>query len=738
MEPMTPISTGILIVPDELMQDTLTSIIIDDYETAKNQRDSREYGVNSKGETLTFETWLDKLKDLYLGKREPKVTPWKFCSNRSMRIASAILEMLHSRLFGAVWNEDLTRWRPGEKTDIPKVERISKLMDWWVRVWSPMKDFFDNWVKYTAGFGDCLVEGSWEVDEHDSGQMEQLPITDEMGQQLTNPDGTPSISERPKLIREERTKTTLIPKESYYILGINKDIQRDVVIIEREYPYKVLEEMELNQQAVNVTSKLKDKLVVNVPSAKTETEEVERLKDIKRRNLPVKVLVWYGFYDVDGTGVQKSVRMMISREYKIYLGGVRMKDITYSGKRPIRYKKYSSYIQEIDSLFGEGVLDQVKELAEEIDAVFNQMTDGNTLSILRPGFFDPSGDVDAPAMEIAPNRMMPVSDPQHNIYFPEFDINTDRLINAIRLVLEFIERLTAASSYVMGKESEIVGGSGTATRTNAIMQSAEIRFSRPAERLKEGAGEILTMLLDLIQLNIPPGMENRVLGMDMEPVFNDNELSQEGIAGKFDAYQLSDPSMGSKATERELATIMYSMLTQNLIVATDPIKIYKITADFIKAHGKDPEEILGPAPSPDDIDEPEDENTLILQGDFNRVKANIVENHILHIQKHMEFLSSPDLAIIGQTAPQLVQTIIMFTQQHIQEHQLMMAAVQKLITNIGKSGGSSGSEQSGGDKPSNTSDDPNKGVDNVPGPAGEALRTQRTGAVQTPTNGRPK
>ena len=59
------------------------------------------------------------------------------------------------------------------------------------------------------------------------------------------------------------------------------------------------------------------------------------------------------------------------------------------------------------------------------------------------------------------------------MYFPNFDIPTERLINAIRLVLEFIERLTAASSYVMGKESEIVGGSGTATRTNAILQNAE-------------------------------------------------------------------------------------------------------------------------------------------------------------------------------------------------------------------------------------------------------------------------
>lgn len=49
--------------------------------------------------------------------------------SRSMKIAMAIIEMLHARMFPAVWNEDLIRWQPGEKTDKPKVERINKLMD---------------------------------------------------------------------------------------------------------------------------------------------------------------------------------------------------------------------------------------------------------------------------------------------------------------------------------------------------------------------------------------------------------------------------------------------------------------------------------------------------------------------------------------------------------------------------------------------------------------------------------
>jgi len=243
---------------------------------------------------------------------------------------------------------------------------------------------------------------------------------------------------------------------------------------------------------------------------------------------------------------------MISPEHKLYLGGIDMVNVTSSGRRPINFRKYDNYLDRLDDLDGEGILFKCKELAEEVDAIFNQMSDAHTLAVLKPFFYDPSGDVDAPAIVLGPNKGIPITDPSRNVYFPPFDIPTERLINAIRLVLEFIERLTAASEYIMGRESSIVGGSGTATRTNAIMQSAEIRFTLPSERLRQGAADILTTELDLIQLNLPEGFENLVLGEDGEPIFKQGELSDKGLSGKFTAYLLPDPSMGPSKPRESL------------------------------------------------------------------------------------------------------------------------------------------------------------------------------------------
>lgn len=725
---MPPKPPTIQLQISEEMEKQLVEIVLEDWNHSKTCRDKRDYGIDSKGSSLDFEKWLKGIRDLYNSRREPKDVPWKYCSNRSLRIATAILDMIVSRLVPTIINEDLLRWKPGESTDQPKVERISKLMHWWVWVHSRLRTFFDIWVKQIAGYGDGLTETSWKVKPIDKGETVEEPIVDETGQPLINPDGTPAISKSRIISLIEKTASKVYPKEDVFLPEGCTEIDCEPVIIKDSFKYRELEQGEAEGKFVNVTNILREKINWDKPETTgLDSSEEEKIKSIKIRNVPVEVLKAYLNFDADGDGFAEDVRILVAPEYELYLGGVAVRDLTKSGKRPLDFTKFDHRIDAPDECWGEGVLEKVKELSEEIDAIFNQMTDSNTLGILRPFFYDPGGDVDAPTLKLGPNKGTPVSDPGRNVFFPDIRIQTDQLILAIRLVLEFIERLTAASSYVMGRESEIVGGSGTATRTQAIMQSSEQRFAMPSERLREGASRIIKQHLDILQLNIPPGLEKRVLGEDGLPLFDENELTAEGISGEFDAYILMDPSMGSKQTERELSSMIYSVLLQNVIVGTDPVKIYKVTADFLKAYGKDPEEYLGPEPDSDMIDKPEDENTLIVQGDFARVRAQITENHILHIQKHMELLQSPSLAALP---PHLGMQIQQFTTQHIQEHQMQMQMMMSLMKKVGGGGGSDGGGDGDGSKgPASKGDGGASSMETVPGPLGMAMQDKRSGEV---------
>ncbi len=710
------------------MEKMLVDVVMDDYDTAKSDRSKREYGISSKGEKLNFDEWFKRIIDMYNGDRIPKTIPWRFCSNRSLRIATSILDLLHARLFPAVWNEDLTRWRAGTFVDTPKAERITKFMDWWIRVYNSLRPFYDNWTKYTIGLGDSLTETYWDVEEVATNQTMQIPVTDEQGMPMTNQDGSPAVIKQLKVNRIEKTKSRVITKDKVYLMKNARDVQRDPVVIEEEFLYKDLEDLEKRQVCVNVTDELQKHLIVPEPSGNIDEDEKERLRLIKVRNMPVKVIREYLSYDVDGSGVNESIRIMICPEYRIYLGGVKMRDITKSGKRPLYFTKYDNYLARPDDLDGEGILHKVRELAEEVDACFNQLTDAHTLAVLRPFFYDPMGDIDAPAMNLGPNKGMPVTDPQRNVYFPEIGIATERLINAIRLVMEFVERLTAASEYVMGRESETVGGSGTATRTQAIVQSAEVRFTLPSERLRLGAAGILNQHLDLLQLNIPQGMEEKVLGEKGDKIFQAGELTDEGISGEFIAFLLPDPSMGSKQQERTMMSQIYQALLGNPLVATNPQNLYYLTADTLKAYGRDEGYIqkwLGPPPMQDDVTDPEDENTLMLQGDYQRVVPQLAENHMYHIMKHMDLPQSPNFQAIAGTAPALTQQIMTYNQHHIEQHMQMMQQMMALSQAAQKQGGKGGGFGGGQTGPQEIGGQ--QGMGNSSSPMGAALETKGEG-----------
>src|SRR3990167_6957054 len=111
----TPINSVQLKITEKL-EEQLIQIVLEDFNSSKEARSKRDYGQDSKGGNLDFDKWLKSLRDLYNSRREAKEIPWKYCSNRSLRISASILDMIHSRLFPAVVNEDLLRWRPGEVT----------------------------------------------------------------------------------------------------------------------------------------------------------------------------------------------------------------------------------------------------------------------------------------------------------------------------------------------------------------------------------------------------------------------------------------------------------------------------------------------------------------------------------------------------------------------------------------------------------------------------------------------
>ena len=112
----------------------------------------------------------------------------------------------------------------------------------------------------------------------------------------------------------------------------------------------------------------------------------------------------------------------------------------------------------------------------------------------------------------------------------------------------------------------------------------------------------------------------------------------------------------------------------------------------------------------------------MIQGAFGRLRPPFQENHQLHIKKHTDLMQSPALF---QLPPVLANEIMMYSQQHIQQHMQMQQVVMSMMTKGAKSGKPGGNEGAGDRGMAGAGGE--SSLENAPGPLGEALNSKRAG-----------
>jgi len=685
--PQTPLNPLVLNLTAEQQKD-LVAIIKEDYKNAMEAREKKDWGKNSDGEGLTFDEKYAELIELYEGADAKRPEKW-MCA-RSLKIAQAIVEMAVARLFPMIMNEDMIRWKPVRYTNKNYVQLVNRMMFWVIMVWMKARHPALMFIRNAAMQGTVFAEVWWKRVKRDLGQTQQVPVMGPDGQPLMDQaTGQPTVIEEKMISVDERPAIRLLPITRVLFQPGASNIHDDSLIIVEDNTYRELAAMQAEGLAQNVTDKLKVEVDTRIESEfKLSLEEAEDVADFnaKRRNMPIECLRWFGRYDANGDGFDEELVVLITNKDEVFIRAYPLSTISRTGKRPIIHKNFVDRIG--DKLLGMGLLEQVKPLAEEIDACFRQMTDANTMSIMRWGFYDPNSDYDPDEHVAKPRAMYPVSNPTQNVYFPDLQVPIERLINAIKLITEFIERLTAASSYVMGKESEVVGGSGTATRTQAIVSAADTRFNLPATNLREGISDIFTETFNLCCLNMPDGLEDKILGEQGEKVFPDDQIMKDALALEMECYLIPPADLGDANSRRQIATMLYQTLVvgMNPLIVSDPNRVWFETANYLQAYGEDPIEHIGKPASMKPTNDPMEEHTMMRDGRFTPVEPQ--ENHMEHILMHTEELQGPNVLL---WPPQRVELL----RQHIMQHQEMMMKVMQMMTQQKNTKSQEGGEDAG-------------------------------------------
>lgn len=675
-EPQEPALDDLLLKLTEEQQKELVAIIKEDYDNAMAAREAKTWGKKSNdGTGMNFDDKYAELIDLYEGADEKRPEQW-MCA-RSLKIAQAIVEMAIAKLYPMVYNEDTIRWRPVRWTNVQYTQMVNKMMYWVITVWMKSNKDALAYIRNAVMLGSVFAEPWWKREERDVDNVQKIPVMGPDGQPMMDQNtGQQMVIEQRLMQVDEKPAIRIIPVTKVLLQPGATTIEDDSVIIIEDHTYRELCAMEKQGLCENVEDDLKQEIDTRISTEfNLSMDKAENVADFnaKRRNMPIECLRWMGKYDANGDGFDEELVVLIANKDEVYLRAHMLSKISRTGKRPLNHKNFLDRIG--GKMLGMGILEQVKPLAEEIDACFRQMTDANTMSVMRWGFYDPNSDYDPDEHVAKPRAMYPVSNPQQNVYFPDIQIPIERLLNAIKLVEEFIERLTAASSYVMGKEDNLAGGSGTATRTQAIMSSADTRFNLPATNLRQGLAEIFTEVFNLLAMNAPDGLEEKILGSQYEKIFNNNDVAMsDALALEMECYLAPAADLGDSNTRRQIASMLYDklLLGMNPMITQDPNRIWFTTANYLRAYGEEPIEWIGKPASVKPTNDPVEEHTMMRDGRYCPVEPQ--ENHMEHIQVHTQEVQGPNVLLWPPDKVQLLQ-------KHIQDHMMMMQQVMAAMQN---------------------------------------------------------
>jgi hypothetical protein len=561
-----------------------------------------------------------------------------------------VVEILHSRIFPSVWNENLIYWKPMEKTDLENIENITKFMKWVIKEIGT-REVIDDYVHNLILDGTAVLKIRWYPEW--KWIQRKLPRKDFSFRRIKNVlmtwfGGKKQIQTEKQLYdityeykKFERCKIEVIDLEDvgFPLFSIPSAREEELEYIwHRFYPsYDQLVELQDMDVYVNV-----DKIGIHI-------EEQIKLEGTKKADVEAEhTRITQNKYNQRLECIEMYMRhngedviVTIDRKTKTFLGAKSIFSISKIGERPFII---GQLIRRTNRLIGKGIAELVMPHQKEMDAIHNQRLDAGTMAINPIGVYRAGSGFEPEKIEIEPGLWIPVDDINDAkwIVVPN---NVMVSFQEEKMLMELIEKITSVGAYQSGQESDIIRSRATARGTMAIIQQGEVRFNILGKRIQGSVSRMLNKILRQYQEKIPPGLAMRVLGPDGEQLFPEN-IASEDLAGNYDSYMVMDATGGSKDVDRQIRATAYELLMQNPLVANNPAGMWELTASTAKSVGIDNvEEIIGQKPvGAPIVKSVQDENYLAMEG--RPIKISDTDNVIEHFVGHTMFRGSLEFAMM--------------------------------------------------------------------------------------------
>lgn len=415
------------------------------------------------------------------------------------------------------------------------------------------------------------------------------------------------------------------------------------------------EDSEIN----TIGAEIKHQRKMNAGSSEVETES-----DLAR----YEIIESYLKIDVDGSGINSNVVVWTHPRSRELLRATYLRRINKAGERPF-FK--IDFHRRTDQDYGIGIIEMLHPLSIEMDAIHNMRIDFGILSTMPFGFYRPTSSIDPQVLQLEPGALIPVDNPQTDIYFPNLGNRTAFGMNEEAAIQTMIERLTGINDLSLGTLTGAQGATRTATGTRALLGESNANLDVYLRRLNKGWKQALEYLLHMLQQRIPKGLSFRVTGDHGKDYWAQVKESDE-IAGDFDFEISPNSSNSNKQIQQEIAAQIVQTTGNPLDIqlgVITPGNRYEALKNYYKSLGiKDYAKYLQPPPDHQYIPTPEAEVDRLLRGiDVPVLPQGDHEGYLAYFK---EIVDNDE--ILGQFSEE--QTIKLGLQA--QQHEKMIQALQ--------------------------------------------------------------
>jgi hypothetical protein len=502
--------------------------------------------------------------------------PYSWSSTLHLPIAYTLCRTFHSRMNAAILSMDppfTVVARKEANTD--RAPLVQELMRYafkdWANCYKGLDNVIDKWIWSWVTSGRGILKYKWE--ERFSRFIDVVEVQKQGPNRYEVDDqGNEVVIPTMEMVEEEQER--VIP--SFIGPWVESKQQEDVLIVggdgDPDEADAVIEQMYLTASELwtlvdrGIFDEDAVKEVIDggpdlLSSDQTGMIKQERAEINKEGQLDVsfdldryRVLECYMKKDVDGSGINSEIVCWVAPTRSKLLRATYLYRISKMGKRPFAVIDFHRRTNTQNPV---GLVELTYSLCKEIDTQENMKIDFGLLTTLPFGFFRASSSMQAETMPLEPGAMIPLDNPQTDIYFPNLGNRSAFSSQEVGFLYSMVERMTSVSDLSLG----VLGAQGaarTATGARVVASESNTNLDIYLKRMTRGFKKLLLGMFEMVQERMPKGLEFRILGEDGNQYFKIMQ-SKEEIAGMYDFELEGSSASSNKQIQMDNAQQIYQL-----------------------------------------------------------------------------------------------------------------------------------------------------------------------------------